>query len=519
MNPKILAKLLIVATLILSAGLWFGDQLGAVVAQEPEAEDSIHSTSNYLNALNAISYQGQLRRGQAPVNETCDLQFTMFDQDIGGTQLGAVEQVNNVTITDGVFDVALNDKAEFGSNAFTGGPRWLETAVRCPAGSSNFTPLSPRRGLTAVPYSKSLQPGAVISGTVLSRGAVEATNIGAGGDGVVGNANDANGSGVVGLHRAPAGVAPGVEGTTLSKAPSAVGVLGEVDSDSPGEFSAGLRGINNGTGGNGIGVWGSQDGSGSGVYGTSVSGNGIVGEVTSTTPNGYSAGVRGINNGTGANGIGVWGSQDGQGWGIYGTSLNGIAVHGEALGDSQINYGIYGYTASPSGFAGYFQGPVHVAGTLTKSAGSFKIDHPLDPAHKYLSHSFVESPEMLNIYNGTVILDTKGEAVVELPDWFEALNRDFRYQLTPIGGPGPNLYIATKIKDHRFTIAGGQPGLEVSWQVTGVRHDPYAEAHPIPVEEDKPAEAQGTYLNPELYGQPETLGLNDEQGPELVGER
>jgi hypothetical protein len=121
---------------------------------------------------------------------------------------------------------------------------------------------------------------------------------------------------------------------------------------------------------------------------------------------------------------------------------------------------------------------------------------------------------MLNIYNGTVTLDATGEAVVELPDWFEALNRDFRYQLTPIGGPGPNLYIATEIKNHHFTIAGGQSGLKVSWQVTGVRHDPYAEAHRIPVEEDKPVEAQGTYLYPELYGQPEALGLNYEQQAE-----
>jgi hypothetical protein len=132
-----------------------------------------------------------------------------------------------------------------------------------------------------------------------------------------------------------------------------------------------------------------------------------------------------------------------------------------------------------------FNGDVTVNGTLTKSAGSFKIDHPLDPAHKYLSHSFVESPDMLNVYNGNATLDGRGEAVVLLPAYFEALNRDFRYQLTPIDAPGPNLYIAEEISGNRFVIAGGTAGARVSWQVTGVRQDAYAEAHRIQVEQDK----------------------------------
>ena len=59
---------------------------------------------------------------------------------------------------------------------------------------------------------------------------------------------------------------------------------------------------------------------------------------------------------------------------------------------------------------------------------------------------------MKNIYDGVATLDAKGERWVELPGWFEALNKDFRYQLTPIGAPGPNLYIASKIEDNRFRI-------------------------------------------------------------------
>lgn len=104
-------------------------------------------------------------------------------------------------------------------------------------------------------------------------------------------------------------------------------------------------------------------------------------------------------------------------------------------------------------------------------------------------------------------LDGRGEATVELPEWFSALNRDYRYQLTALGLPSPNLHVAGKITENRFRIAGGAPGAEVSWQVTGVRHDPYAEAHRIPVEEMKPADRRSLYTHPELYGLPPERGL------------
>jgi hypothetical protein len=147
-------------------------------------------------------------------------------------------------------------------------------------------------------------------------------------------------------------------------------------------------------------------------------------------------------------------------------------------------------------------GNVSIKGNISKGGGSFKIDHPLDPANKYLSHSFVESPDMMNIYNGVIVLDANGEAVVGLPDWFEALNRDFRYQLTPVGAPGPNLYIAEEVASNQFKIAGGKPGSKVSWQVTGIRQDAFANAHRIPTEEEKPPQEQGHYLHPELFGAP-----------------
>jgi hypothetical protein len=128
---------------------------------------------------------------------------------------------------------------------------------------------------------------------------------------------------------------------------------------------------------------------------------------------------------------------------------------------------------------------ISVPGRLTKAAGSFKIDHPLDPANKTLSHSFVESPDMMNVYNGNIMTNARGEAVVVLPDWFEALNQDFRYQLTVIGQFAQAI-VAKKIQHNRFTIKTNKPKIEVSWQVTGIRHDAYAIDHRIPIEEDKP---------------------------------
>ncbi|OGG79638.1 hypothetical protein A3A39_02325 [Candidatus Kaiserbacteria bacterium RIFCSPLOWO2_01_FULL_54_13] len=145
-----------------------------------------------------------------------------------------------------------------------------------------------------------------------------------------------------------------------------------------------------------------------------------------------------------------------------------------------------------------------VANAISKAFGTFVIDHPLDPKNKLLFHSFVESPEVKNLYDGVATLDKSGEAIVNLPSYFEALNKDFRYQLKPIGKPMPNLYIKEEVKNNRFTIAGGEPNGRVSWQVTGNRHDPFILANPLQVEVSKgPGELVnvGEYLFPEAYEQ------------------
>jgi hypothetical protein len=108
---------------------------------------------------------------------------------------------------------------------------------------------------------------------------------------------------------------------------------------------------------------------------------------------------------------------------------------------------------------------------------------------------------MMNIYNGVVILDENGEAKIELPKWFEALNKDFRYQLTCIGGYAP-VYIAEEVSKNSFKISGGKPRLKVSWQVTGIRNDPFAEKHRIQVEVEKTSLEKGHFLHYKEYNQP-----------------
>jgi hypothetical protein len=159
-------------------------------------------------------------------------------------------------------------------------------------------------------------------------------------------------------------------------------------------------------------------------------------------------------------------------------------------------------TGTPLMSLSFESGDLNVTGAISAPVKNFRIDHPLDPTHKYLYHSSIESSEMLNIYSGNASLDYAGEAVVTLPEWFEALNNDLRYQLTAIGGAAPNLHIAQEVSEHQFRIGGGTAGLRVSWQVTGVRHDAYALAHPPKVEVDKPESERGRYQNPEAFGEP-----------------
>jgi len=210
----------------------------------------------------------------------------------------------------------------------------------------------------------------------------------------------------------------------------------------------------------------------------------------------------------GVSGRGVYGFADNTSGTNYGGYFDARGAYGRgvyAFTNGSNAHSVHAVATGTSGYAGYFsgnvhvEGDVHVVGNLSKSGGAFKIDHPLKPETRYLQHSFVESPDMMNIYNGNVLLDKIGEAVVEMPDYFEALNMDFRYQLTCIGGFA-QVYIAQEIEGNSFKVAGGHEGLKVSWQVTGIRHNAWANANRLAVETDKPKAERGAYLNPEVYG-------------------
>lgn len=236
---------------------------------------------------------------------------------------------------------------------------------------------------------------------------------------------------------------------------------------------------------------------GTGLYGTSVAGNGVAG--VSNTKDGVvgqssiGAGVRGLALLDSTAAAGVLGEAKG---------LNSNGVIGEANNGS-IAYGIWG--RSTSGYAGWFTGKVNVTGTLTKAAGGFLIDHPLDPENRYLLHSFVESPERLNVYSGTVVTDADGAATIDLPEYFDALNEDFRYQLTAIGTFAQAI-VTEEVRDNHFAIATDRPEVKVSWQVSGVRRDAFARANPFVADEEKPEEERGTYLHPDAWGKPAEAG-------------
>lgn len=235
------------------------------------------------------------------------------------------------------------------------------------------------------------------------------------------------------------------------------------------------------TGNQDIGVYGSANTAG--VEGVSVGGIGVVGY----NKNSSFAATTG-----GGNTYGVYG---------YANTIGGATV-------PNTRYGVYGYaTGATTNYAGYFSGNVQVTGSVAKGSGTFKIDHPLDPENKYLYHSFVESPDMMNVYNGNITTDSNGTASVIMPDYFSALNKDFRYQLTVIGTFAQAI-ISQEIKGNTFVIKTDKPNVKVSWQVTGVRQDKFANAHRVVPEVEKEPEMKGKYLHAKEWGKPESQSID-----------
>jgi hypothetical protein len=324
--------------------------------------------------------------------------------------------------------------------------------------------------------------------------------------GVIGSAPSVNGSGVVGNATATTGNTYGVQGVADSS--TGIGVMGTATT------SAGFT-----VGGFPAGVFGTAP---STEYGYGVVGYGAVGVFgNQTLPFGAAGGLFfGYVAASGSSDSGTSGIQADGGTGDP-TSHNGDGAGGSFFGgdcDTGCMYGDGIDVYEGSGIAGYFDGNVTVTGAISAGTKDFKIDHPLDPANKYLVHASVESSEMMNIYTGNVTTDASGIATIPLPTWFETLNRDFRYQLTVIGQFAQAI-IAHKIENHQFEIRTNVPNVEVSWQVTAVRHDAFAKAHPLVVEEEKDAHLRGYYMHPELYGAPAEKQLEWARHPQAMKHR
>jgi hypothetical protein len=336
-------------------------------------------------------------------------------------------------------------------------------------------------------------------------------------EGSVLGVNDGSGPGVVGLASTV-----GVQGSSLTN----VGVLGFSVTNSNefiGRGKAGVWGDTGGASGGGYyGVLGTADANSAGGFFNNGAYAAVVAENDGAGP-----GVHGASYGyskTGAssgyyNLTGVWGDTGGPSNSDYaaitGTAdenFAGIFENNSSLSDTVYMQNDAQSSASATVLytqGGYFGGSCNFdvsgnltcSGTISGAKKEFKIDDPIDPANKYLVHASVESSELMNIYTGNVLTDANGLATVALPTWFESLNTDFRYQLTTIGQDA-HAWISQKVNGGQFAIRTNAPSVEVSWQITAVRQDPYAKAHPMVAEQEKSAQEKGTYIHPALYGQP-----------------
>jgi len=267
----------------------------------------------------------------------------------------------------------------------------------------------------------------------------------------------------------PNGVA--IYGRTNANFGNEIAVYGE----SHGPDSKAVSGYNNCPTGNAFGVYGQSD---------STAGRAISGYATA--PSGTTYGGRFVADSTSAR-----------------------AAVGYATAGSGTTYGVYGRSDSPAGYAVWAQGRTGASGTK-----SFRIDHPFDPENKYLLHYSAEGPEPLNVYTGNIVTDARGEAWVQLPDYFAEINKEFRYTLTVVDDTDSDRFvmakIARKIRENRFKIRTSAPNVEVTWRVEGVRNDLWVRKYGAPVVQEKEGLERGTYQHPELYGKPKERGLGYE---------
>lgn len=392
----------------------------------------------YAEVPRIISYQGLLTQSNGtPVSDgTYSIQFAIYNVSAGGAPLWN-SGFQNVDITSGVFSIELGTAPmpPFPANVAADSSRYLGITVGVGA------EITPRTRLTTSCFAFKSQSADTAAYVRLDQSYNSSVN----NYGVHSKLTN-SGSGIT------YGVWSEIEVPATSANSYAVGGLVEADT----QTRTGLIGV--------------------------------ADKISITS--GYSYGLQGVGRG----GYYAYG-----GYLAASLAITNYGVYGNAFGTGN-NYGVYGTCGSYNGdYGGYFYGNLHSTGSNTKGGGGFIIDHPLDPENRYLAHFDVESPDMKDIYDGVAVLDANGRADIILPDYFDALNSDFRYQLTCIGEYA-SVYIAEEISDNRFVIAGGRLGMKISWQVTGIRKDAFALAADRTAEREKPADHRGKYLHPGAFG-------------------
>jgi len=423
--------------IILSVLLALSAGLGAAQGPAPQGQVSPQAMVGSI-----FTYQGQLMKDGNPINATCAMTFTLYDDLAAGNLVGSPLNAT-VDVSGGLFTQAL----DFGSSIFTGDARWLEIAVLCPGDASPNT-LAPRQTLTAAPYALSLQPGATISGTVSGNTLA-----------VINSVPDFPAVGMYGESRSNF-YGYGVYGYTPANNGWAVGVAGETDSPNGAGvvgwgLNEGVYGLAQASSGVTYGVYGhAESTAGRAIYGyasaTSGATYGVFAEVDSTG----GRGVWGHATATTGTTIGVWGWSDsligtgvngranastGINRGVFGLSYStqGSGVVGVGGAESGTNYGVYGSTASPNGYGVYYVGGLGGTGLKTSIVET--------PGYGWRHLYSMESPDVLFEDVGTAQL-VNGAAVVPIePIFAQTVNLEQPYQvfLTPQGSYCA-LYVAEK---------------------------------------------------------------------------
>lgn len=490
--------------------------------------------TSLAQAPQMMTYQAVIRDagGSLISNSTIGFEFNILQGSPGGSQV--FTETNTATTNDnGLLTYEIGSSLTMNVN-WGNGPHFLEANID-PTGGSNYTITSTTQ-LLSVPYSLYAEEAALATNVVNdnvddadSDPANELQTLSVSGvDLTLSNGNtvalpstgntldqayDQGGAGTgrfitvdageVELTTATtSGIALRVENTNtgtamLADATNTANTFSTIQSSTNSNSSAASAIIGNSNGA----AWGVSGQ----VQATASAESAVYGSNLRTT-GGY--GVYGI----GVNGV-VGETNYSQGNAIWGENYDAVAPLGNGIGVAGKGYyGVIGedrYLGSVTGAYGVFSNG-NFAATGTKS---FIIDHPSNPENKFLRHFSTESNEVLNIYRGNAVFNENGEAIITLPEYYDDINKNPSYNLTPVGGFA-QLYVKEEISGGTFIIGGGTVGQKVSWTIYAERNDRYLQEYPAQrdVELEKREGQKGTYLMPQLYGQPTEKAMIQSKG-------